>query len=759
MQEKHPIIANGEYYIEPLRKKTFGGPPKLPHEYNEAKGRLGNNIEQIQRQIEQSEEVFMDEKIVCVRLEPKYEAKSYTPNSLIAESKMKFVGGRKYTTNQELSKAKLYFMRATDSELSELKCKLESSQKDNVKKWREQICTINSIDLLKPDEKVLGFDSSWEKGKAEIILHPLGIDTSDVVDKFFELTGISKNAAIVRSYDDGLTFVCANINKDIINKAKKFNPLRSIKPIDDEWDDFFRMSPIHDKGPKLPDIINKSDIKVGIFDGGVQSGTYLVDPFCVNYDMVEEPPTTKGLEHGSAVSGAVLYGSLNGKTEFDVVEPPSVSVESFRVFPAVRTGNEDNDYQMYGTIDIIEKVVKERKDIKIYNISIGPRGAILDDELNRFTYVCDKLSYEVDEGEMNPLFCVAVGNDGELEEPFNRIQSPSDMVNGLAVGSYVYNSINDKIRAPYSCIGPGREGAKTKPDILEFGGSIEKHFIAPMHGTDLIGCENGTSFSAPTVAGKIGRLMAASSLVVPHLGRTLLIHNAENETNSNRIECGFGFCKENVEEILECSDKKVTILYSGEMMSSTSVKLPIFLPDISKNVGNVTIKWTICTVVNPNVNDPDAYTNNCIEDTFYPHTMTYNFSKNGRNTKKLNLLQPGKIQEAEELMNQGYSKSELPASKPTKKYYREEDLRNSDFKWDTIIKKDISLRSTSLLNPFISLHAIGRDEYEHEKIRYNVVVTIEAPSYRGSLYDNILTTYNNLTPLTIRNIERIRTNI
>ena len=139
------------------------------------------------------------------------------------------------------------------------------------------------------------------------------------------------------------------------------------------------------------------------------------------------------------------------------------------------------------------------------------------------------------------------------------------------------------------------------------------------------------------------------------------------------------------------------------------------MPDISKNVGNVTIKWTICTVVNPNVNDPDAYTNNCIEDTFYPHEMTFNFSKKGHNTRKLNLLQSGKIQEAEELMNQGYNKSELPAPKPTKKYYREEDLRNSDFKWDTIIKKDISLRSTSLLNPFISLHAIGRDEYEHEK--------------------------------------------
>lgn len=759
MAEKHPILANGEYYIEPIIKKNFGGTPSLPHEYDEAKCRLGRNIENIQKQIEQSEEVFLDEKIVCVRLEPKYEAKSYTPNSLIADSKMRFVGGRKYSANEEQSKAKLYFMRTTDSGLKELRSKFESSKKDNVKAWRNQVCTISSIDLLRPDEKVLGFSDTWEKGKVEIVLHPLGKDVENAVKGFFEVTGLSTEKAIVRTYEDGLTFVCANVDRSIINKAKHYNPLRSIKPLYDDLDDPFRMSPITTKGPKLPDMISKSEIKVGVFDGGVQSGTYLVDPFCKNYDMVTTLPSEKGLEHGTAVCGAVLYGSLSGKTEYDKVDNPKVSVESFRVIPAPKTGNEDYDYQMYGTIDIIEKVVKERKDIKIFNISMGPKGAILDDELNRFTYVCDKLSYEVDEDEINPLFCVAVGNDGELEKPLSRIQSPSDMVNGLSIGSYTYNSINDKVRASYSCIGPGREGAKTKPDILEFGGSMTSPFIGIMHGTDLIGCEIGTSFSAPTVAGKIGKLMSSSEQIVPHLGRALLIHNADVDAESNRIENGFGFCIDNVDDVLECSDKKVTILYSGEITSSSSVKLPIFTPEVARNSGNVTIKWTICTVVNPNVNDPDAYTNNCIEDTFYPHEMTFNFTKQGHGSKKLNLLEPGKIQEAQELMDQGFNKSDLPVSKPAKKYFTEEDLRNSDFKWDTIINKNITMRTSSLLNPFISLHAIGRDEYEHEKIRYNVVVTIEVPKYQGSLYDKILERYNNLTPLTIRNIERIRTNV
>ena len=41
---KHPIIANGEYYVEPVVKKNFGGPTSFPHEYEEAKARLQMRI-------------------------------------------------------------------------------------------------------------------------------------------------------------------------------------------------------------------------------------------------------------------------------------------------------------------------------------------------------------------------------------------------------------------------------------------------------------------------------------------------------------------------------------------------------------------------------------------------------------------------------------------------------------------------------------------------------------------------------------------
>lgn len=604
----------------------------------------------------------------------------------------------------------------------------------------------------------MGFSDSWEEGTVEVVIHPLGEDCCRVVDGFFDVVKIKKSDAVVRTYDDGLTFVCMHMDRKSMALAQKYNPLRSIKPMRDDWEEQIRVSSMIAPAPKLPDNIMRSSIKVGVFDGGVQSGTKLLDPYVENYDMVRAEPTEASLDHGANVCGAVLYGTgLVGKMETDTVDNPVVSVESFRVFPAAKTDNPEADYQMYTTIDIIEKVVTERPDIRIYNLSFGPRGAIIDDEINRFTYVCDRLTYAVDDGEINPLFCIAAGNDGTLESPFNRVQSPADMVNGLAVGAYTLSPLNDKYRAPYSCVGPGREGAKIKPDILEFGGYTDRPFISTKSGNLIMGTA-GTSLAAPVVAGKIGCLMAASDQIVPHLGRALLIHSAESQGLEGNVENGFGFCLDGVEDILNCSDNKVTILYEGEITSSATVKLPIFAPGISEIHGNADIKWTICTVVNPNINDPDAYTNNCIEDTFYPNDMRFPFRK-GTSEKKLNLLKDADIVVARELIKEGYIKSELPVSKPAKKHFAEADLRNSDFKWDTIIRKDVRMRCSSLLNPFISLHAIGRDEYEHEKIKYFVVITIDIPNFKGSLYDQILQTYDNLLPIQIQNVNRIMTQI
>ena len=54
----------------------------------------------------------------------------------------------------------------------------------------------------------------------EVVLHPLGTDRDRAIQGFFDATGLQREKAEIRSYDDGLTFVCAYMDKPLIEKAK-----------------------------------------------------------------------------------------------------------------------------------------------------------------------------------------------------------------------------------------------------------------------------------------------------------------------------------------------------------------------------------------------------------------------------------------------------------------------------------------------------------------------------------------------------------
>lgn len=759
---KHPIIAHGELYVEPITKKTSGGPKKIPHEYHTAKNQVIADIDRIFEEIKIRQEIFLDEKVVCVRMEPKFEAKSYVPEQLIADESMSFVGGRKYSFSDEHDEehsAKLYFIKTDDNGIRKLRQTLSLGNKDNVEAWRKQIGSIHSLDLLRPEEKTMGFPDDWKSGTVEIILHPLKNEHDKMLKLFYETTKIPVESTRVKTYEDGLTFISAKCNLAELEHIKKLNPLRAVHPLGRIGINPVRTIP-NATAPQLAASNKKSLITVGVFDGGTDNTIPLLKGHVKAYDCVPTKSDLEYVSHGAAVCSAVLHGNLAGKSNADTLPTPPVSVESYRVLPI----QDENDFELYEAIDAIEEVVKTRSDIKLYNLSFGPVGAIVDDSINRFTYVLDRLTYDIPDGDEHPLFCVAVGNDGDMDEPFNRVQSPADMVNGLGIGAYTFEPDNSKIRAPYSCVGSGREGAKTKPDFLEFGGSVDRPFVSAGMTAGTLSATAGTSFSTPLVVNKIGKLMAKSESITPHLGRTLLIHNAEVGNSSSHKEQGYGYCQEKIDDIVLCEDKKVTILYSGTLSPAQTVHLPIFSPKINSVKGMVNISWTIATIVDPYANDPDAYTNNCIEDVFIPHEMTYSFFKKNHltgklMTKKLNLLKDDDVDKAKSLLDQGFRRSDFPVSHPTKQAWNEADLRASDFKWDTVIRKQQRMRGSSLLSPALTLHAVARNGFDAHEIKYYVAISVEAPKYLGSLYDAILQTYQNLVPIEIRSINRILVDI
>lgn len=753
---KHPILANGELYAEPISKSIGGGDKERPHEYAEAKQRIVEAIDILQQKINDANEVFLDEKVLCIRLEPKFEAKSYVPYSVVSamsNGNPRIVGGRKYTihTDDDEVSAKLYFVRTSDAGICQLKEIIQSGERDHIEQWRLQLQTLHTIDLLDPEEKVMGFDPNWETGSAEFVLHPLPSKVDDVLSEFFIHSGISKSRARIKTYDDGITFISAKCTKDNIKCARGYNPLRAVHPMGR-----ITLSPVRTRNSgTCPTVLESREIpttRIGVFDGGTDDTIPLLKDYVTAIDGTSAAAVDEYLEHGSGVCSAILYGNLAGKTGSDILDPPCVSVDCYRVFPL----SDPYDYELYEAIDLIENVVPNEPNIKLYNLSFGPEGAILDDSISRFTYALDKLAYEVPPDSHNPLFVVAVGNDGELPHPFNRIQSPSDIVNGLGIGAYTLDASGNKIPAGYSCQGPGREGGKTKPDLLDFGGSIDHPFIVPALDHATVSGMYGTSFAAPMVTGKIGKLMALSDKVSPHMGRTLMIHNAASaECAFPKDQRGFGFSPTDVTDVLECTDNHVTIMYSGSILPTQYLSLPIFAPHINEMSGLVTISWTVSVVVAPYGNDPDAYTNNCLEDTFVPHSMIFNFYKKGHKPEKLNLLNEENIVRVKELINGGYKQSGAPVSHPAKLAWDESDLRTVDLKWDTVIHKSLRMRSSSLFNPFLTLHAIGRNGFDSEEIRYNVAISIDAPNYSGSLYDAVLQTYQNLSPIELRNLNRL----
>ena len=241
----------------------------------------------------------------------------------------------------------------------------------------------------------------------------------------------------------------------------------------------------------------------------------------IKKDLTNLSEEQSALEHGTAVCGAVLYGPI----DINRIAQPIFKVKSFRVFPIPPVHGADLD--LYQVLDwIIDQVeAPENRHIKIYVLSFGPDHPVDDMDINLFTVTLDQLAYD-----HNVLFIVAAGNRGQENEPFNRIQPPSDIVNGLGIGAYIYDGGGVPIPTNYSCVGPGRPGSQIKPDICAFGGSPEQPFYVLLSGTNgEVTDECGTSFAAPLVGATAGHLLYRVSdpeTITPQTAKALLVHHA-----------------------------------------------------------------------------------------------------------------------------------------------------------------------------------------------------------------------------------------
>ncbi len=759
-----PILGSGELYVTGVKKKINGRPPTYRESYEAARDRLRAHIESVRQEVRELPPAMrLAEVVVPVRLYPEFLAKSYYPHALFALPYLADVGSRRWWThprprkpgaqrgeqNESRELAKMIFARTTDAGLLHLQRELDKAESKVAQTFQDAIRRIEAIRSLSSEERLVGFDS-WQSGSVEMVLHPFGQLESSACERLRDLlgqAGVSSDHIMVRPYPSGPTFVSVYMNRTGLDAVKDFNPLRTAHPIGIWEAPDLRSSP-KVEGPLPPKGHVRSSIVVGVFDGGLDEANPLVKGHAkLSPTAVKLSPTDQLVAHGTAVTGAVLYGALNDYAPGVQLPVPSVSVEAFRTMPRAR-----HDHGFYEAIDLIERVVPQRQDIKVWNLSFGPRMPILDDDITRFTYALDTLAYE-----HRALFVVAAGNDGTYPAPEDRIQPPSDVVNGLGVGASTIGNDGKVQRAFYSSKGLGREGCKLKPDITAFGGCDQRPIHVVGHEPGSKAMTMGTSFASPIVAGRAAELLGRCDRFSPLVARALLVHTAEHPLGKPDGELGHGAILQGVDDVLHCcSDKSVTIIYQSSIHPTKFAKLPIPLPNRPGFQGNVEIKWTVALLSKVDPGNVEDYTESCVEDTFYPNSSVFRFTAPGKGKRPHeNLHLVDDASKISALVAQGWKVSSFPATESGNQYPTEKQRRDA-YKWDTIVQRKKGKRYDSLSDPYLVLHGIGRNEAKSTTpLHYAAVVTVTIPKYPGNLYTEIRNSHVLLEPIRLKALSEI----
>lgn len=756
-----PVLGRGESYIEDeLRPGHGGGEKEQPFTIDQIRQILAPQIAEVQRRVQAiPDHLRVDDVVISLGLLPDYLGKSYFPNNILDYTGLNFLGSKsrkvpltpkrkkkrgKYELHEEETRELFVSGPSTSiqSFSNQLDCPFTS-------KIENDLIKMDLFTLKSPEQKLISIDKDFE-GLAEIVLHGLPSRfRKEEVDKFLKLCRrlqINCNPERIRDYYEGPIFCPVIGSRDALYELATYNPLRVVRPIPEiELTANVRSAgiaaPIFSNGSTSPAYI------VGMFDAGVDTNHPSLAVCVQEEELTTEQAKPQLLNHGTAVASALAYGLIDSAAKN--LPSPRISIQSFRLFPVPPIRY---DADLNWIIDQIEATIPQW-DIKIYNISFGPKKPIEDDEIDRFTWALDRLALK-----HKVVFFVPVGNDGTLSPPFNRIQPASDIVNGVGVGALTRHISTDglveMIPADYSCPGPGRLGALRKPDISAFGGSVDQPFLALSH-QDHIGLNSiqGTSFSCPLVAGITGELLnIQTGLLNPIAARALILHTARPMEYDVK-QVGVGEALQSVYEILRCEPWKATVIFQGTLDYDRYIRLPILLPKKLSLDGIVKLNWTVIFLPNVNPNSPDEYTLEEIEVIFRPHDQMFEFRKKGVNKGEIVnvVLEPDRKRA---LLAAGYRKSNLPKGKDTpRKFATEQELRAAGRWNDTVIIRQGNTRADGLHNPSLTLHVDHRygmtGVIPQKSVAYACVMTIGTKN-GVDLYSAIRQEYRALVPLRIR---------
>lgn len=738
------LLGQGEQYTDSVIIKRGGGPKKPVYSFSEAKKRLTPRIVEAAKIIASLPQAACpgDEAVAVATLHHEYLSKSSYPETLIQATGLRAIGSRtvvhtpeKVSTTkgpQPKSTSELFLAgprKTFDSFAGQIRTLMPSSE------LAEDIIKIEDFRAPTVDERILPIKSKDATPQLEIVLHSGdGAARDRLLNSFrdyLDTIGIKVNLAD-RIDAGNLSFLSIRARTAQVRDIAKFSFLRKVREMP-------RLRPLMPKEASKSKRIAGYDlsiptgpvldptIRVAVFDGGFPDVPKLAR-YVDQYEEHVSGAIDTFEAHGLAVTSALLFGPLEKGV---IPQTPYAKVDHYRVLDA-DTQN-DPQHELYPVLRRIVGVL-EREKYEFVNLSIGPDIPLDDDDVHPWTATLDPLL-----SGGGTLATLAVGNAGEADAAtkLNKIQPPSDCVNGLSVGAC--DSRNTKWnRAGYSSVGHGRCPGLIKPDGLAFGGTNDNPFwVIDYKDNESSAPVCGTSFASPYVLNTaIGVRAYLGPSITPLTLKALLIHNCSRDKSQKIDEVGWGRIETDVDSLITCASSKTCVLYQGTLSPRKYLRARIPLPPMPL-IGPIKITATVCFSCGTDPDHPVHYTRNGLEIIFRPDINT--IPPNRSTPATMSFF--GSMTGSPELV-----------------------LRQDAHKWETVRHESIILDKKEKLEqlkaPAFDIHChpreAGRDAGTRlADIPYGMVVSIEAPNMPNA-YDRIVAGYPKLRPIVPRIQTRIR---
>lgn len=485
-------------------------------------------------------------------------------------------------------------------------------------KFKANLTAIIDIQPIKDNEKISenlieifsqgNFDKIKKKIKIKFFDFGDAFDNNQIkgyiIKKLIEF-GFSGKYEFIK-YGDKIQYL--KIETNSYSDVLKLSSINGVKSID-----FFHQYtlPISEfTSTHLQTILNEkysdSDVQIGIIDGGISDENTFLKPYIV----AREEYVNKEYQnpsHGTFIASTIQYGNLLNNI------PVSLN-QRFKFIDIVAIPNGDEEFGPVDSIgeeelmEIIDEVMeKYSSTTKIWNFSLGIENKICDGNMSDLAIYLDyiqnkyQVQFFISSGNLNELPLREWPAQKEIMEQ-DRIISPADSVRGITVGAVaLYDSANSIVKknepSPFSRRGPGANYI-VKPDVVDYGGNISTTLDIKelgMKGLDNVGNiieGNGTSYSTPRIVQKFASIfneMIEEDLL---LAKAMLIHSARINSrdlikkNQNNIKYyGFGMPSVEVNDILQCSENEVTLVFRQKIIQGTHLEMIDFPypPSLLKN--------------------------------------------------------------------------------------------------------------------------------------------------------------------------------